>query len=64
MSFSFMVTGDAGSGMESNSADEIAAVQDLITNFLDDAVASKLEVTITNVSPPQWAPDQLATGPV
>jgi hypothetical protein len=57
MSFAFKVNGHAGNGMEGNSEQEIGAVRALITELLDMGRAVNLNLTITDMVPPAWAPD-------
>lgn len=59
MSFSFMVSGHAGEGMQGNSQEEIDAVRELIQSTLDAARDSNLNLTVHNVIPTAWAPDTL-----
>jgi hypothetical protein len=54
-----MVSGHAGPGMTASDEDEGQQVKSLINEILLAGNHKNLNLTIHNVSPPQWAPDKL-----
>ena len=64
MSFSIVINGHAGSGMDGNSQEEIDAVHTFIAATLEAAKTANLDVTLGSMNPPGWAPEVMSTAQV
>lgn len=58
MSFSFKVSGHAGTGMAGNSQEEIDAVRAVAAAALAAADEHNLSLTLHSFSPSEWAPEE------